>query len=87
MSERLLAVVLLYIGGSDYMDNGAQVFVFNSSASSYTFSVTLIDDDIFELAEIFQADLRFVGPTPPPRVTLDPAQTRISISDDDGKDF
>ena len=48
------------------------------------FNVTLINDSIFELTELFMADLRFVDAVPP-RVTLDPAQAEIEILDDDGE--
>ena len=48
------------------------------------FNVRLINDNIFELTELFTAGLRFAGAAPP-RVTLDPAKADIEILDDDGE--
>ena len=75
---------MVTIAGSDYQDTGSQVFVFNSSLTSYTFNVPIIDDIIFELTESFQAGLRFVGAAPQ-HLTLAPAQANIEIFDNDGE--
>ena len=48
------------------------------------FNVTLINDNILELTELFTVGLRFAGAATP-RVTLVPAQANIVILDDDGE--
>ena len=74
----------MIIGGNDYLDIEPQSFIFNSSRSRYTFNITIVNDNAFELTEFFDASLRFAGAAPP-RVTLDPAQAEITILDDDGE--
>lgn len=81
MRNSLLDVKL---GGSDYQHPGDQSFTFDASRTSYTFNISLVNDDVFEVAEHFQAGLRFPGAAPL-RVSLQPAQAEIEIIDDDGK--
>ena len=49
-----------------------------------TVDIGIIEDDKLEHAEVFYASLSFVL-VPPPRVTLQPDQTEITIIDDDGE--
>ncbi len=74
-------------GGSDYQAITPQVFTFSSSMTSYRFTVSIVNDNVYELTENLQAGLRFVGGETPPRVTLQPSQAIINILDDDGENY
>ena len=73
------------LDGNDYQTTAPQVFTFDSSKTTFTFDVQIIDDNITEGNEILLAGLRFLGGKPVPRVTLDPAEANITILDDDSK--
>jgi len=88
------------IGGRDYLDIGPQTFHFkeNSTNTTFTLSIPLVDNDIYELTEVLVASLtilstrkkRFFGwgfPAPEPtlqRVTSTGEDATINIVDDDG---
>ena len=81
---------LIFIaGGSDYEELtalNADVFLpFDDDNRRLMFSVTIIDDDLFESVEEFNMELRFDpfgGVTAPPRVILSPDVSRVRIIDD-----
>ena len=60
-------------------------FTFDSIIRVVSASVSLINDDTFELSESFGASLVLAGPPPSNRVTLDPNTTQVIILDDDGQ--
>ena len=70
--------------GSDYNGIASLDFTFDSVTRTVDASVPLIGDDIFELTELFGANLSFPG-VPPPRVTLAPDNAEVTILDDDGQ--
>ena len=73
----------LSTAGSDYVAFNNNTVQFPVGAMSITFSVTIVNDNIFELSENFQARLALVSGN---GVRLGPATTAtVNINDDDGK--
>ena len=73
----------MYTAGDDFDSTGG-VFTFNaSSATTYAFDVPLVNDDIYEFIENFNAQLSFVEAAE--RVTIDPDSAQVEVLDDDGK--
>ena len=67
----------------DFDSTGA-VFTFNASSQTmYFFDVPLVNDDVYELIENFNAQLTFVEVAD--RVTIDPGSAQVQILDDDSK--
>lgn len=66
------------------MNAGVQRFTFSSLLTSYTFNISIIDDDVFKTTKSFLTNLRFAGPAPS-RVTLAPAQANVEILNDDSE--
>ena len=58
--------------------------IFNSSVTTYTYNISIINDDYFEFTESFLASLRFTNAAPE-GVVLAPENANITIIDDDGK--
>ena len=60
------------------------MYTFDSTTSIIDASVTITDDNIFELTELLSASLVFPR-APIPGVTLAPDIVEITILDDDGQ--
>ena len=75
---------MLGLGTRDY-NTSTETLVFNQTVTSHTIEVPLIDDDIFELNEVFIGNL--VSVSDDARVTIDPDMADINIVDDDSKGF
>ena len=54
--------------------------------TSHTIEVSLLDDDIFELNEVFIGNLVFLSSDDTPLDTIDPDMADITINDDDCKE-
>ena len=82
--RRDLSVIVFFfsIDGSDYVNDGPKTLVFNSSFTSLSIPLQIVNDSIFEVPEMLQASLRFMG-VPPERVILSPNIANITILDDD----
>ena len=77
------------MGGEDYTEINAetldQLLEFNDANRRLSFNVSIINDNLSEMGEDFQLELRFdtfIG-DPPSGVTLSPNVTTITIDDDD----
>ena len=69
----------------DFDSTGA-VFTFNASSETmYSFNVSLVNDNVYELIENFNPQLTFVEAAN--RVTIDPGSAQVQILDDDSKMF
>ena len=66
------------IGGADYVNDGSLTLVFNSSFTSLSIPLQVVDDSI---SEIFQASLSFPRSNNPEGVILSPDITNIRIHD------
>ena len=65
-------------------DSTGAVFTFNASSETmYSFNVPLVNDDVYEFIENFNAQLTFVESAD--RVTIDPGSAQVQILDDDSK--
>lgn len=72
----------MYSDGADF-DSAGAIFTFNATGDrTYTFNVSLENDDIYEFIENFNAQLSFVEAAE--RVTIDPESAQVEILDDDG---
>ena len=72
----------LLIAGSDYTSPGVVTLTFNSTTTSQTVSVTILDDDILEDNETFVGNLN----TTDKMVDINPdTATTIIIEDNNGK--
>ena len=60
------------------------LLTFTSSNTMTTITVSIANDDVYELTETFNVTLSFDG-DPVPRVTLSPATAVTTIVDDDGQ--
>ena len=67
----------LLIAGLDYTSPGAVTLTFNSTTTSQTVSVTILDDDILEENKTFIGNLT----TTDDRVDLHPSTTTAIITD------
>ena len=74
---------ILDIGENDYTGISSLSLTFGPTTSSIHIPIDLINDNIFELTEMFNAALSFSGDQIP-RVTLSPDSAQITIFDDDG---
>ena len=63
---------------------GPQTYTIDASNSVFAINIPLINDNIFEINETFQARLNFPG-QPPERVRMDTDSTHATILDDDSK--
>ena len=77
-----LQCVFSLIDVSDY-GGFTRLYTFESATDVINVSVTIPDDGIFELTELFNASLAFPG-DPIPRVILAPDSAQVTILDDDG---
>ena len=68
--------------GSDYQVK-SMLLTFGPTFTRTDIPVTIIDNNVYELAEEFNGILSFPG-DPVPGVTLSPAATVVTILDDDG---
>ena len=60
------------------------LLTFSSTNTTTTITLSIANDDVYELTETFNAALSFDG-DPVPRVTLSPATAVTTIVDDDGQ--
>ena len=72
----------MYTAGVDFDSTGG-VFTFNASGvMTYTFNVPLLNDDMYEFVENFNAQLSLVEAAE--RVTIDPDSAQVLIKESDG---
>ena len=76
----------VYAVGSDFSYSGPQTYTFDASTNVSTINIALVNDNVYELIETFQARLSFHGQQPE-RVRIDPGRTYTTIFDDDGNFF
>ena len=75
-----------YVDGSDFSAPIlGQMLQFGPGNLTFNISLTLVDDDIFELTETLQASLSFPGGIAPPRVLINPGLATVTIFDDDSE--
>ena len=70
--------------GADYTGIQDILLTFNLTNTLTTITVSIVNDDAYELTETFDTTLSFDG-DPVPRVTLSPATAVTTIVDDDGQ--
>ena len=58
---------------------------FGDSLRRFCFSVAIIDDNLYEAAEIFRVRLALGFGSPTSRIIVDPDEAIVTILDDDGK--
>ena len=81
---------MLHTGGAaavssvDYITVVSQQLTFSPSVSSQTVSVSVTDDDVVEIDEVFTALLTDPGL---PHLTVDPGTATVTIPDDDSKEI
>jgi hypothetical protein len=63
----------------------SQVLTFSSSVTFQTMSVSIIDDNLLEINETFNASLALENATDAAGVVLQPDSVNITILDEDGK--
>ena len=80
---KLIITIIIYynlVGGAiDY--NVSSIHTIEVNKTSFSFNVSLIDDDIFEGNENFTLSIR----TSLPIMVVEPVQTTVTIVDDDRK--
>ena len=76
---RIIIYCNLVGGGIDY--NVSRAHTVEANKTSFSFNVSLIDDDIFEGNENFTLSIR----TSLPIMVVEPVQTTVTIVDDDRK--
>ena len=72
----------LLLAGSDF-SGVDQVFELNSTELTYTFNITIVNDDVVEVTEDFSISLTRV--TQMGRISITPDMATVSITDNDGK--
>ena len=72
-----------FLGGSDYTGFDMNITI-SANQQEFKFNVTIIDDNVLELFEVFGLDLEVIGS---PRVVRDPSvdNAQVSINDVDSK--
>ena len=72
-----------FLGGSDYTGFNRNVTI-SANQQEFKFNVTIIDDNVLELVEMFGLGLEVIGS---PRVDVDSSvsDARVSINDVDSK--
>ena len=63
----------------------SEVVTFSSSSTIQSVQVTIVDDDLLEIDEVFTASLELVNAVDADRVVLMPASATVTIFDDDCK--
>ena len=63
----------------------SQVLTFSSSVSLQTVNVSIVDDNLLEIDEIFTASLALENAADAARVILHPNSTEVTILDEDGE--
>lgn len=66
----------------DFVGTGS-TFTFDRSTRAFNYSVTIVNDDVYEFNENFFAQLNFIRPAA--RVSIDPASAQVQIVDEDGE--
>ena len=69
---------------SDYMSL-SEVVTFSSSSTIQSVQVTIVDDDLLEIDEVFTASLELVNAVDVDRIVLMPASAPVTIFDDDSE--
>ena len=82
----MLFTYYVYAVGSDFSYSGPQAYTFDASTNVSIINIALVNDNVYELIETFQARLSFHGQQPE-RVRIDPGRTYATIFDDDGNFF
>ena len=77
-------IIHVILDGNDYSGISNLLLTFNSITTVIDIPVTINDDNVYELTEMFNATISFPG-DPLPRVTLSPESALISIIDEDGQ--
>ena len=77
-------IIHVILDGNDYSGISNLLLTFNSITTVIDIPVTINDDNVYELTEMFSAAISFPG-DPLPRVTLSPESALISIIDEDGQ--
>ena len=70
--------------GVDYLVDGNSVHTLNSSITSFSVQLSLLDDEIFELTESLSTNLSFSRQAPP-GVSINSDMVDIEILDNEGK--
>ena len=81
-TSSLLSCASLLLDVADFISEST-IFTFDRSTTFIRYNVSLVNDDVFEFNEDFQAQLSFV--TAVERVSIDPATAQVTIEDDDCK--
>ncbi len=75
-------MILFHLTANDYLTI-IETLIFNSTISTISVSIPIIDDDVDEITENFFADLALITVTD--RVIVAPAVATVSIIDNDGE--
>ncbi len=75
-------MILFHLTANDYLTT-IETLIFNSTISTISVSIPIIDDDVDEITENFFADLALITVTD--RVNVAPAEATVSIVDNDGE--
>ncbi len=79
-----LILILIFVEGDDFTNNGPFVLTFNRSNQVAQVRVPLTNDSVYELTETFTAGLSFVSSVIP-LVTFSPNEATVTIRDDESK--
>ena len=80
MYNIIYLLLFFFLDGSDFLINGGQFFIFDPDTRSHSFSIAVVDDDVFEDYEIF-----FVSLSTNTTNLVSFAVTPLLIEDDDSK--
>ena len=71
---------------SDYIAIPSETIkIFSSSSQVQTLQISIVNDSILEMNEVFQASLTLVNAADADRVMLQPSSASVTIVDEDGK--
>ena len=73
----------LFAADQDYIDSEEVVLQFSPGNTRILSSIELRDDNVFELDEVFSANLTLLESSP--RVTVNPEYANITVLDNDSK--
>ena len=75
----------LHSTASGDFNNSMGTFTFSQAATQFSLVVGIVDDEILEATEGFFVLAEINSDAP--KVSLEPEQTNVTITDDDGKSF
>ncbi len=84
LSVQLLLLILVFVEGDDFTNNGPFVFTFSPFNQFAQVRVLLTGDGVYELTETFTAGLSFVS-SAIPLVSFPPDEATVTIRDDESK--